>query len=203
MPERGNDHDVGIARIDPDCADVPRRLEADAGPALAAVRRLVEAAAGADVVPRLRLSRANIDRVRIRARDCQRANRRWQLIPHRGPGAASVHGLPHAPARSAEVESIWPSRDARRHRRPTATKGAEQPPVQLRVRTFGEHRLRLHAGTADKQQQSDESARTPARASDDHKVFGPSYGRLARSAAKPGRLRSAFAPANIDSRYRQ
>src|SRR6185437_13065585 len=96
MAERTHDHDVRVARIDPDPADVTGGCQPQRLPGLAAIRGLEYAAARGEVIAQRDLTGAHIDRVRRGRCDGERANGRRQAVAHRPPGPAGVLCLPDA-----------------------------------------------------------------------------------------------------------
>src|SRR5205823_3046503 len=99
MAERANEHGVRAARIDEDRADMACRGEAGGSPGLAAVGGFVYTVAGSDVVTRLDLPGADVDRLRLRRRNRHRTDRRGaELVGERVPGRAGIFALPHAAA---------------------------------------------------------------------------------------------------------
>ena len=71
--------DVGIGGIDHDGADLPLLLP-HPGPGSAPVERLVDAVPRGHVAPDVGLARANVEDVRVRGRDRNRADRRDRLV---------------------------------------------------------------------------------------------------------------------------
>jgi hypothetical protein len=91
MSEGRDQRDVGIARVDDDCSDVTRVLEADILPSSAGVSRFVNAIAVRDVAPKAGFSAARIKHVRIGVRHRDGANRRDALvIERRRPTEAAI-----------------------------------------------------------------------------------------------------------------
>ena len=103
----------GVLRIDDDLRDLLRVAQAEVRPRLAGVGGLVDAVAGRQVGPLLRLAGADVDDVGIRGRHRQRADRAGGLlVEDRQPGAAGVGGLPHAAVDDADVEGVRLARHA-------------------------------------------------------------------------------------------
>ena len=133
VPERRDQHDIRIARVDEDLADVARALEADVTPALAAVARAVDAVAGGDVVARVRLAGADVEDARIRRRNRERADGTGRLsVEDRRERVPRVDALPHAAAGGAEVERLGLVGNAGRRRRPAAAERPDEPPRERR-----------------------------------------------------------------------
>ena len=123
MPDRRDEHDVRILRIDGDLADVLRVVEADVRPRLSGVGGLVHAVAVAHRVAQRRFAAADVHRVRRGRRDRDRADRRHGLrVEHRRPHAPRVDRLPHAAVHRAEIEFVRPPR-ARRSPHPRDRRG--------------------------------------------------------------------------------
>src|SRR6185295_14756931 len=70
----GDQHDVGVARIDPHAADVAAVGEAAVLPCLAAVGGAIDAVAGGDVPAGGDLAGADVENGRIAGRDSQGAD---------------------------------------------------------------------------------------------------------------------------------
>ena len=185
---RHQDH-VGIAGVDEDPSNGASRGESQVFPALAAVVRAKHAVSGGDVVARLDLAGADVDHVRIRRRDRDRADRRRGLpVEDRNPGPARVFRLPDASRGGAEVIRGGRVRDALGAGRPAAAKRPDQPPAHVGIERGIEG---LCEGGADSEQpeQTDNDrllhAYSPRRL---HCVPGSAFGtgeRLARMRARP------------------
>ena len=101
IADRADDDLVGIGGADDDRSDVVRVAQADVGPRLPAVGRLVHA-----VAARL-FAGAGVDDLRIRRRDGERADGRHAgPIEDRRPRLPGVRALPDAAARRAEVVGV-------------------------------------------------------------------------------------------------
>ena len=154
MTERGDVHEIRVGRIDPDLGDHLRLGQADMRPCLAAVRRLVRAVALNDVAANVCLAGADVDHVRVRRRDRDRANRRGvdQSVGDRPPGHAAVGCLPQTAAGGAHVVLVG-SRDAAGHgNRSTAASRSHAAPAERAERSsigllrWGVCGLRVDAG---------------------------------------------------------
>ena len=107
VPERGDEHAVGVRRIDHDLGNLLGVAQAEVRPRLAGVGGLVHAVAGGQVGPLLRLAGADVDHVGIGRRHGQRANRAGRRrIEDRQPRAPGVGGLPDAAVDDADVEGV-------------------------------------------------------------------------------------------------
>src|SRR6185437_17071695 len=104
MTERAHHHDVRVARIDPDPADVARRGQAERFPGLATIGGLENAAPRGEVIAQRDLPGAHIDRVRCGRCDRERANGGRQTVAYRPPGPAGILSLPDAAPGAREVE---------------------------------------------------------------------------------------------------
>ncbi len=107
MAEGGDEHAVGAARIDLDPRDLLRVAEAQVGPRLPCVDRLVEAVAGREIRPVQPLAAAGVHHVRVGRGDRQRADRAGRLVvEHRRPGSPGVGRLPHPAVHGPHVERV-------------------------------------------------------------------------------------------------
>ena len=130
VAHRGDEHAVGVARVDDDVADLLRVVEAEMLPAVAAVGRAIHARAVGQIFAQLRFAGADLDHVRIGRRDGDRADRGdvGLAVGDVAPGLSAVRRLPHAAVHRAEVEDQWLRRVAGdgvpRVRRGTGRRGA-------------------------------------------------------------------------------
>src|SRR6185503_5411304 len=96
-PLRRDENDVGVPRIDDDAADVLRVLQAEVGPALPAVDRLVDPVAVGNHPLGIVLTGADPDHVRILLVDGDHADREGAFpVEDRGEADPGVAGLPDA-----------------------------------------------------------------------------------------------------------
>jgi hypothetical protein len=105
----GDEHVVGVARIDDDAADVDGLVEAEVLPGRAAVEGLPHAVArvGDAATAGAGLAGADVEDVRVARIEGERARRQAALaVEDRGEGRAAVDGLPHAAAGGADVELV-------------------------------------------------------------------------------------------------
>ena len=144
VADGGDQHDVGIGRIDDDGADLAGVLQPDIGPGLAGVGRLVDPVAVADIAPQVALAAPDIDHVVVGRGDRHCADGGDGLLVEDGlPRAARVIGLPDAAGRSAEVEDVGLARNAGDGHRPAAAEGADVAPVHGAERRLRNGRTRL------------------------------------------------------------
>src|SRR6185503_20292601 len=145
VAEGGHVHEVGIARMHADAADLHRLAQAEVRPRLAGVARAVDAVAVGHVAADAALAHAGVNDVRVRGGDRQRADRARLHLPvgHRRPARPAVRGLEDAAARGAHVEDLRLTGDAGHRRDAAAAERADLAPrvafEQLRL----EGRLRL------------------------------------------------------------
>ena len=105
MPQRGNEKDIGVARVHNYTPDVARIFEANVNPGFSRVCRPVHAIAMGDVAADAGLARPHVDHVGVRGRDGNAADGRHRLlIEQRSPIASTVGGLPDPSGDSAEVK---------------------------------------------------------------------------------------------------
>src|SRR5690606_14656445 len=108
VAERRDVDDVRVRGVDRDLADVAGRLQAHVLPALSGIGGLVDAVAARDVAADRRLAHPDIDHVRVRRRDLQRADRGVLEVAVGDvvPARAGVVRFPDAAAGRAEVVDI-------------------------------------------------------------------------------------------------
>ena len=102
-----HEHDVGVAWIDGDHADVLARLEPHVLPARAAVAAAIDARAEAEVAAGGVLAGAEPDRVRVARIERDAADGIGiLLVEDRRPGGAGILGLPDVAAADADVPDV-------------------------------------------------------------------------------------------------
>ena len=158
MPERGDEDDVGIGRVDDDARDLTRVVEAQVRPIRTGVGGLVHAVAVGDLRPHVRLAGPDINDAGIRRRHRDSADRRHRLrVEDRKPGAARVGRLPDAAPDGSEIEDVdlsWHSGDAVHA---PAAERPDQPPAQSGVqRRIDAPLLRRHVRQRGKGQHDEE-----------------------------------------------
>ena len=128
----GREHDVRIARIDDDAADVLGGLEAQIPPRAAGVVAAIDAVAVADAALVVGLAAAHPDRGRVLRIDDDRSHRVGPFVlEDRRPGDAGVGRLPHAARCDADIPRLLVAgmngdvADAARHHRRTNRAQAE------------------------------------------------------------------------------
>ena len=132
LAEVGDEHDVGIRRMDADFRDRVGVGEADVGPGLARVGRLVDAVAGHDVAADARFTHPDVHRVGVRLGDSDRPDRCALdlTIGDRRPVHAAVGRLPQAAADGAEVAFLRPPFHARHGNRSAAAERTDAAPAE-------------------------------------------------------------------------
>ncbi len=95
--DRRDVHDIRVARVDDDLADVLRRRQHGARPGLARVGGLVDAGAPRRAAHIVRFARSDPHHVRVARRDSDRADgSRAYRVEHRRPAHPGIGRLPHA-----------------------------------------------------------------------------------------------------------
>ena len=132
VSERRDVDDVGILGVHPHGADLAALAQADVGPRLAAVGRLVDAVALSEVGPDAALPRAHVDDVGVRLCDADGADRRRgeEAVGHVAPEGAAIVRLPHAADAGAEVEHLPVGRMPGDGHGPAAPERADAPPPE-------------------------------------------------------------------------
>ena len=135
MPEHRRIDEIRIGRVHTNLADHFGVAKADVRPRLAGIGGLVNAVALNDVAAEARLPHADVDDVRVRGRDCQRAHRGGAevVVADGRPGQAVVGGLPHAAADCAKVVLVRSRRAACHGNRTAATVRADASPPHARI----------------------------------------------------------------------
>ncbi len=166
VAERGDPGRLRVFRMDGDSRDRPRGLQSHVGEGLAAVRREVDAVSPGRAVPVVAFSRADPQRLRVRGRDGDGADRGdGLLLEDPLERAAVVRGLREASGREADVEDVGvlgverdvgdPSAHHRRPDRP-GLEGLEARRLEEGRRRSGRRHLRLFRSG-----QGQESGRRP------------------------------------------
>ncbi len=114
MADRRDIHDVRIAGMNDDAADVPRLVESDVRPRAAGVDRFVDAVAPRRALPVVGFARARPDDVRVRRRHREVADRhhRVHAVEDRRPRRALIRALEDPAARRADVDRVGCARHA-------------------------------------------------------------------------------------------
>ena len=105
MAERSDVDMIGVVRMDADLANLSRIAKADVLPRLPRIRRAVDAVTGGDIASGAGRSRPNVDDVRIRRSDRNRAHRAHaeKTIRHVGPVIAGVRRLENTASCAAKI----------------------------------------------------------------------------------------------------
>ncbi len=127
MTEPGDEDDLRVRRMDDDAADLLDVGQTDPRPGFAAVGRLEDAVADAEIRPVEAFAGADVDHLGMRRRDRQIADRAGRrVVEDRPPGAAVVVGLPDAAVVDADEEDVRLRRDADAADRAAGPKRADQ-----------------------------------------------------------------------------
>src|SRR6266852_463022 len=138
MSECGNEDEVGIMIIDKDFGDVLAIAQADIRPRFAAIDGFVKAVAIGNIVSQALLARADIEHVRIRWSDRDRADGGDGLSVEDGcPGRAAVDGFPNTSRYGAEIINARVPRHAGDGFRAAAAKGPDEAPFHPVVEARG------------------------------------------------------------------
>src|SRR6185503_17813482 len=108
--ERGNVNEIGILRMNANARDLTRVFETDPFPRFSAIGRLVNAIAVRHVAANRRLAHTDIDHVRIRIGNGDRADRAGAehgVITDGFPVDAAVRRFPHTATGRAVVVNEW------------------------------------------------------------------------------------------------
>ena len=152
MPEHGRKQPIRIARIDGERRDLLAVAQAEMGPGLAGVDRLVNPVAYREVGAQQTLPAGDVDDIRIGRRDGDGPDRLRGLVVEDGPPrAAVVVRLPHPAVDLADVEDVRLARHAGARARSPAAKRPDQAPAHFLIQRLG---VLLRLGSVHK----DESA---------------------------------------------
>ena len=144
MAEHGREHPIGITWIDGDLWNLLSIAQAELGPALARVGRLVDTVADRQVGAMQPFTGTHVNDIRIRRCDRDRADRAGRLIVEdRHPGAASIGCLPHTAVVHADVEDVRLVGYAGRRFGATAAERTDGPPAHLGEECGVDRRRRL------------------------------------------------------------
>ena len=167
MPEGGDENAVRILGIDEDRSNLLRVAQSAITlsqmlPSAARVGRFVDTVAYGKIRPAQAFAAADINRVRIRRRDCQSSNRTsWLTIENRIPGLAEVRRFPNSAVVRRHVEDIRLARNAGNRHRASAAKRADHAPAEFlvhsRVILLGGKRERKEQHTEQGEQNPQES----------------------------------------------
>ena len=132
MAERGNQKDVGIARVDQDLADLLRVRKPDRLPRRAAIARAEHADSLGNVGAHVRFAGADVDRLRRGRRNRDRADRSDVfLVEDRLPGPPGIVGPPHAAVDRSEIEAPRVDRIALDGEDSAAPERPDRAPVKI------------------------------------------------------------------------
>src|SRR6185369_10627561 len=105
MSQSSDVDEIRIARIDEDRADLLCGAQSEMSPRLAAVGRFVHTVAGGEIRPLQSFTTADVDRVRVRWRDCECADRaRWLIVEDWFPRVTVIGRLPDAAVVHSYIE---------------------------------------------------------------------------------------------------
>jgi len=131
MSERGDEHAVGVFRIDDDGGDLLSVAQAHVFPGFAAVGRFVDAIADTQVGPLQALAAADVNHIGVRRRDGERADGAGRLIvKDGGPYPAVIRGLPYSAVIDADEKDVGFAGDGRRRRRCARPDAANAAPAE-------------------------------------------------------------------------
>src|ERR1019366_499666 len=138
VTESGNEHAVGILRIDDHAADLAGVFQTKMLPALPGIYRSIHAVPVGDVAANAGFTRSNIDHVVVATGNRKRAHGSNSLfIGDRLPCAARVDGLPHAARHRAKIKRRWIARHAAHGKRTSAAERPYLTPLHCAESLFG------------------------------------------------------------------
>src|SRR4029079_7884855 len=107
MASDGDKETIRVPRVDRDIRDLLPVAETKMRPGLPGVHRLVDAIADGEVRPSKHHDAANIQHIRVRWRDDERADRSGRLtVKDWSPGASGISGFPDAAIADANVKGV-------------------------------------------------------------------------------------------------
>ncbi len=143
MPQHRDEQPVGILRIDGDIGDHLAVAQSEVRPGLAGVGRLVHPVARRQVGPDDARPAADVDDVRVRRGDGDRADRaRRLLVEERHPRGAVIGGAPDAAIVEADVEDVRLAGDTGQRASAPGPRRADLAPVHVAVDVRRLRRLR-------------------------------------------------------------
>ena len=158
----GDQHHIGVARIDHDARDVPGVVEPRVRPGPAGVGGLPHAVAERCVLARGGLAGADVDDVRVRGRYRDGANRpeRARAVEDRRPHVAAVGGLPHPAQGGADVVGFGRRRDTGDGGQAAAAKRADLAPGEASKERRGDRTLRRRRSQHPGERQAERDERS-------------------------------------------
>src|SRR2546423_9957289 len=128
---------VRVARVDDDQGNLLAVAKPEMCPGVARVGGLVDPVADGQIGSREAFAAADVDDVRVRWRDGNRANRSRRLIVEDwNPRAPEIVRLPDAAVHRRHIEHIWLARHARDRLRAPAAARANRPPAHFGATMF-------------------------------------------------------------------
>ena len=150
MPEHRDENAIRVARIDDDRGNLLPVAQSEMAPRLPGVARLVDAVADREVRPLQPLAASDVDRVGVRGRQRDRADRACRLVVEDGPPCASVVvGLPDAAVVHTDIEDVRLAGDACRADRPPSAVRTDHAPLQSGIELRIEVLSRKHGGNQE------------------------------------------------------
>ena len=135
MAEHGDEQPIGVARVDDDVGNLLAVAEAEMRPRLAGVGRLVDAVADRQIGAGEPFAAADVDDVRVRRRDRDRADRSGGLVVEdRRPRPPEVGRLPHPAVYRAGIEDVRLRRHAGDGFGPSAAERSDRTPAHFAKR---------------------------------------------------------------------
>src|SRR5207253_2403395 len=132
MTKRSDENSVRVPRVHEDPPDLPRIIQPDMRPVLAAVRGLVHSIPARNRGAHVGFSRAGVNEVRIRRRNGDRSNRCNRLrIEDRIPRSPRVVSLPNSAAHASEIVNFRLPAHAHHCKRAPPARWPDHPPPQL------------------------------------------------------------------------
>ena len=142
MSEHRDENAIGIVRVNQNVRNLLAVAQPQVRPGVSAVGGSVNSIAGGKIGAPQAFAAADINYVRVRRSDRQRADRAGRLfIENRNPGAAGVGALPHAAVIHADVKKIGLAGNARGGDGASSAEWPDAAPLQILIHARIELRL--------------------------------------------------------------
>src|SRR5579862_1458996 len=131
MTQRAHIDSACVIRIDKDAANLAGVFKSDMLPAGSTVNAAIHAIAGSEIGADIRFTCTDVDHIRIRGRDSERANRGDRFpIKNRLPYGAGIRRLPNAAIDPAKIENAVAAGNSADGDHTTSAEWSDESPLQ-------------------------------------------------------------------------